>query len=995
MSLDISKLKEKVSAKLEGVKGKDGKRGKAGKQKDVMETMVKTGKDDGGSVRGGLSEELREEAFALGASEQDLVLVEGLSDDEQSELEFGDDGDGVEDPEFQGDFKALLKTMGFDKIRQAEHVEEKDASLSSDSNHDSEPDEEDAAEPDEEEFQETFNQQEKENTDMITDTHFVHSDKLAVPCDVAWYDIPLDLAIEQEYHPLTAEQMQKLYVRGKEALEADNTVYFEEFTNNSSQRKFMSQILTDGTLNDKISALTLLIQESPLHNIKSMDMMLGFCNKKSRNSALQALNALKDLFLSGLLPDRKLKYFKNQPLSMLLSKRTLAILYFEDYLKQAFFKMLETLEKLTHDPLIHVRTQVLTTIFDLLAAKPEQEFNLLRLGCNKLGDIDNKVSSKASYQLLKLEQAHPNMKAIIVNAVIDVALKPSASYHGTYYSVLTLNQTILKKSESQLANHLIKSYFTLFEKYLIRTDPENKEVNGDQSIQSVKSHEERRKKNFKKGKNGGRSIKHTETENDLVAEKNTKLFSAILTGLNRAFPFASMSPQVYEEHLETLFKITHSSNFNTSVQALVLIYQVITKASVNPDRYYRTLYESLLDSRLANSSKQAIYLNLLYKSLKNDTDVARVDAFMKRIMQVCLNWLNIGAVSGMLYLLLQLLQHIPQSRNLLLNTPVDHEYLSDTDKTPTENADITNNTKHNNTYDPRKRDPKHANAQSTSLWETTHFLNHYHPTVNAYANSLCTNSPLAKPDLALYSLAHFLDRFVYRNAKQKPVTRGSSIMQPLSCAYTGSLLVRSSDSPVHHALPPNTEDWLSKKVSEIRPDEHFFYHYFTTKSSAVRTTTSKDTRNNTHFDVNDDDDLDENDVWDALVKSRPDVEGETDSDSENDLLSDTWSSEEEESHLSFSSIEDTENETDNNDDDNNNKNNTEHHQSSNLDVVTDADADTDADRFKSARVHALPEGNKKDSKHKNKRQKPNTMRDLPTFAAVEDYAQYLSETDTD
>jgi hypothetical protein len=33
------------------------------------------------------------------------------------------------------------------------------------------------------------------------------------------------------------------------------------------------------------------------------------------------------------------------------------------------------------------------------------------------------------------------------------------------------------------------------------------------------------------------------------------------------------------------------------------------------------LYESLLDPRVATSSKQSLYLNLLYKSLKNDLNV--------------------------------------------------------------------------------------------------------------------------------------------------------------------------------------------------------------------------------------------------------------------------------------------------------------------------------------------------------------------------------------
>src|SRR4051794_12773528 len=79
--------------------------------------------------------------------------------------------------------------------------------------------------------------------------------------------------------------------------------------------------------------------------------------------------------------------------------------------------------------------------------------------------------------------------------------------------------------------------------------------------------------------------------------------------------------QSLETHLDTLFRITHSSNFNTSIQALILIQQIAASKHLAVDRFYRTLYESLLDPRLIASSKQTLYLNLLYKALKDDADV--------------------------------------------------------------------------------------------------------------------------------------------------------------------------------------------------------------------------------------------------------------------------------------------------------------------------------------------------------------------------------------
>lgn len=72
-------------------------------------------------------------------------------------------------------------------------------------------------------------------------------------------------------------------------------------------------------------------------------------------------------------------------------------------------------------------------------------------------------------------------------------------------------------------------------------------------------------------------------------------------------------------------------------------------------RYYRALYATLLDSRLASSSKQAMFLNLLFKSLKVDQDLIRVRAFVKRFLQVLSSGVGCGGdpsfICGGLFLL--------------------------------------------------------------------------------------------------------------------------------------------------------------------------------------------------------------------------------------------------------------------------------------------------------------------------------------------------------
>jgi ribosome biogenesis protein MAK21 len=906
IKLDLSGLKDKVASKLQNGGKKDHKKDNKKvdrKRDDKKSKKPETARKDAPPKKfdsqkksynpekkdSKLGDDIRREALELGATEDDLALIQGVSDDEGSEQEF--EGANKNDESLKNDLSNFMKGIGLGSsgplIVSEEIVEEEEGPAQ-------DVDEEIEEEPEEEEEEEQLEEEEQEEEKPVKEqrnmpkkedlpTHqrvdpstILNTSRFLIEPRVDWYNIPLDLT--HDAANLSKDQIDRLYQRGKEALEADNKIYYEEFSKTESQRRFLSQLLSDGTLSDKISTVTLLIQEAPVHNLKSFDMMVGLVNKKSRTSQLQSLNALADLLVNGLLPDRKLRYFKNQPLNMMLSMKQLALFYFEDFLKNFYFKIIQVLEKLSHDPITHVRLNVVNHVFDLLKAKPEQEVNLLRLGVNKIGDIDKKVSSKTSYLILLLEQAHPNMKKIIIDAVIDIVFKKNVDYHTKYYSVLTLNQTILTRREEGIANELVKTYFALLEKLLIESDPYQAEQKTDGKASKDNKYKNRNK-NFKKGKKGGKSVKNVKTDEEVLEEKDSKLFSALLTGVNRAFPFSNLPMEIYSKHLDTMFRITHSSNFNTSVQALMLIFQITSAQKINADRFYRTLYESLLDSRLVSSSKQGIYLNLLFKALKQDTNIPRVMAFVKRIVQICYNWTNVGPIAGMFFLLMELEKDVPQIRNLAINTPVDYKYVDEEDDDDEEHfEDVKSDDEGNNTtenkeklmelYDGRKRDPRFANASNSSLWEIGEFLNHYHPTVQLYAESLLTQQKQQKPDLGLFTLAHFLDRFVYRNAKQKPTTKGSSIMQPLGGTHTGSLLVKASNT-ISGEVPANTENWLEKKTEEVRPDERFFMEYFQSKQKdPSRLNEPRDE------DYDQESDLDDEEVWDALVKSQPDIEGD-------------------------------------------------------------------------------------------------------------------------
>lgn len=110
----------------------------------------------------------------------------------------------------------------------------------------------------------------------------------------------------------------------------------------------------------------------------------------------------------------------------------------------------------------------------------------------------------------------------------------------------------------------------------------------------------------------------------------------------------------------------------------------------------------MLDPRLINSSKQALYLNLLLRALKNDIDTRRVKAFAKRMLQV--SGLHQPAFScGLLYVVGHLRETFPDL-STLLEEP--EEIMFDDEATNEKQK-----------YDGRKRDPEYSNANRSCLWE--------------------------------------------------------------------------------------------------------------------------------------------------------------------------------------------------------------------------------------------------------------------------------------
>jgi ribosome biogenesis protein MAK21 len=180
---------------------------------------------------------------------------------------------------------------------------------------------------------------------------------------------------------------------------------------------------------------------------------------------------------------------------------------------------------------------------------------------------------------------------------------------------------------------------------------------------------------------------------------------------------------------------------------------------------------------------------------------------------------------------------------------------------------------HKPSYDARKRDPEHAQADLSCLWELLPLQAHYHPSVHVLANRIINQEPIKeKPDPTIYTLMNFLDKFSFRNAKTKSqAVHGTSIMQPMSgTSKAADYLITARDGDRMHD-PVNSEQFWRKKVDDVRVDEVFFHTYFE-KAGRAKQADKKAKKKNKKADS--DDESGEDEIWQALVKSRPDVEGD-------------------------------------------------------------------------------------------------------------------------
>ncbi|XP_043523948.1 CCAAT/enhancer-binding protein zeta isoform X2 [Frieseomelitta varia] len=625
-------------------------------------------------------------------------------------------------------------------------------------------------------------------------------------------------------HSKLEVEVSHLRNEAKRYLDSEISVFqLKESKRTDSETTWLRTALTQGTTSDKVAAAIVLVQDNPKYNLPRLAKLVNQVRVAKHNQCNMIIKSLRDLFLLDLLhPKFKLLRFEEQNLDELdkfssgstdLSrKKLMAHWYFEDQLREQYEHFVMSLATIASDTVDANREVAISIMTDLLIGNAEQEHKLLELIVNKIGDPSTKIGSKVIFCLNKLLHEHPNMKLVVLREVEKLLFRKNVAQRAQYYAICLLTQFLLSKKDEKLASTLIEVYFAFFKACL------------------------------KKG------------------EPDSRMMAAILTGVNRTYPFAKMNSNILDGYIDSVYKVVHIGSFNVSLNALNLLYQITGKDEAQSTRFYSTFYRKLLDPQIGIANKRALFLNLLFRVLKNDRNKQRIYAFIKRSLQIAL-YFPANMTCAILYVISQVLHTHKGLKTILLkpqdfikignknveskdsslsseniSCPDDDEKLEDTilltnvisehninGQTQCEN-ETENNVKidfdTHKEYDPFCRNPLYAGITKNLNTELIMLSKHYHPSVALFANTTLEGKPIdyTGDPLEDLSLMRFLDRYVFKNPKKLENKRVHKKNDPLAqrAGYTPKGI---------RSVPIDSMSYINETEGRIPVDELYLYRY--------------------------------------------------------------------------------------------------------------------------------------------------------------------------
>jgi ribosome biogenesis protein MAK21 len=663
-----------------------------------------------------------------------------------------------------------------------------------------------------------------------------------------WYsDVAHNVPITNPKLQLSEKDVSAIEAKLPAWLDAEVKRYKKyRIANPSSDSKWVKDIIKSGTHSDKVAAMSLLISESPVHNLESLDALIALAFKKEQRTAILALEALKDLLITNLLPDRHLVPVDKQDWSKTISLETALLNWFEAQLIVRVDKILDAIEAALKSNVDFFKKRSLELAMEILSSKPEKESRILRLITNKMGDPSKNIGSKAMEVLKSLLKLHPSMKSVVAREVRQLIYWAGQSMRIVFICCVFLTQMPLNHGDHVVAADLVDCYMGLFEKAVAQ------------------------------------------------GEVGSSLLSILLNGVNKAFPYLD-DVKPLTQKIDALFKIVHTASFSASTQALLLISFIALSDNVDAkdaaskgpkdgtkevakdendltNRYYRALYSKLSDEQIATKSRNTVFFNLLYRSLKRDKSTLRCAAFVKRLLMMTLH-AKPTVVTGLMLLIAEVCKANKVIGKMMSPlTEAKHyvppaTYGASADKKKTANGDENNSDDGNHVtsqnesnlfdgFDVSKREPLYATTTAPNLWELSLLGSHFHPSVRAFTGQLrgpehsigYNGDPTSD-----FSIKAFLDRFAYKNPKLKNKDGKSG------------LPAAEKDG---EELPINLSAEMLKAadISAIAPEKQFFYKYFGDREKLREEGRSRDRSRNRRHGADEDEGFEnESEMGDAAL----------------------------------------------------------------------------------------------------------------------------------
>ncbi|XP_016955525.1 uncharacterized protein F23B12.7 [Drosophila biarmipes] len=597
-----------------------------------------------------------------------------------------------------------------------------------------------------------------------------------------WYHVHPDYPSTDEVLDMKENEQLELYNLCKNSFEAEKTTFNKR---NPSDARWLQTALHKGTAKDRANAGALLVTSNPLGNLEALTTLIGFC-KISNKASNDVIAVLTDLWHEVLLPpNRKLlavhtrgadwkKLKKDERLRNEQKRRIYAYWHFESELKDQYHEFLKNVMQGLQTGQEHNKNSSIVSAARLLAYAPEKEQLLLTMLVNKLGDPIAKIASKALHHLSEVAQKHPNMCGVIVSETEKLLFRNNISERAQHFALCFLS-SIAPSGRPEVCTKLVNICFALF-KVLVQKGAVN-----NRTMQAIL-----------------RCLQKAIVEAQPGKDSNGELLS--------------------KEMQDTIYRLVHLADIRVAVQTLGLLLQLVTVKTEKSDRFYNALYVKLLDLNLINvGSKTAAHLlHIVHRAIHIDNHVARAQAFVKRLLQLTL-YAPPHIAAGCLIVIHKLLrmrreliggtgasEEVEESSKVILPVDVDlDKFGSDEEEVYNDVKEETAEVKDSNPseenaedgeksnasswhhasvaatkskvrnidsckYDPYHRVPAFAGAGYALRHELLLLRQHYHPTVQVFAEQILNQSRIDYygDPLRDFGLPHFLERFAFKNPKK-------------------------------------------------------------------------------------------------------------------------------------------------------------------------------------------------------------------------------------